>query len=82
MRFLWDERKRLSNNAKHALDFADVENGFDWVNASITPTKDGRFKAVGKLNGKNVVVIFATLGIEALSLISLRRASRGESKTS
>jgi len=81
MHFVWDEPKRLSNNAKHGLDFADVENGFDWVNASITPTQDGRFKAVGKLNGKRVVVIFATLGTEALSIISLRPASHRERST-
>jgi len=47
MRFVWDEPKRLSNLAKHGLDFADVENGFDWANARIAPAKDGRFKAVG-----------------------------------
>jgi uncharacterized DUF497 family protein len=78
MRFVWDEPKRLSNRTKHGLDFADVESGFDWANASVTPAKDGRFKALGKLNGKTVVVIFATLGTEAFSIVSLRRASRGE----
>ena len=81
MRFVWDEPKRLSNKAKHGLDFADVESGFDWVNASIMPTQDGRFKAVGRLNGKKVVVIFAALGTEALSIISLRPASHRERST-
>ena len=81
MRFVWDEPKRLSNQAKHELDFADIEIGFDWASASITPMKDGRFKAVGKMNDKNVVVIFAPLGGEALSIISLRPASRKERRT-
>jgi uncharacterized protein len=78
MRFVWDEPKRLSNLAKHGLDFADIENGFDWANARITPAKDDRFKAVGTLNEGTVVVIFATLGTEALSIISLRSASQRE----
>jgi uncharacterized DUF497 family protein len=78
MLIVWDEPKRLSNLAKHGLDFADVENGFDWANASITPVKDGRLKALGKLSDGTVVVIFAMLGTEALSIISLRPASKRE----
>jgi uncharacterized DUF497 family protein len=41
MRFVWGEPKRISNLAKHRLDFASVEGGFDGKNARITPAKDG-----------------------------------------
>ena len=78
MHFVWDEPKRQSNLAKHGLDFADVENGFNWANARIAPTKGDRFKAVGTMSNGTVVVIFATLGTEALSIISLRSASQRE----
>jgi uncharacterized DUF497 family protein len=78
MRFVWDEPKRLSNLAKHGLDFADVEKEFDWTNARIAPTQGDRFKAVGTMSNGIVVVIFAMLGTEALSIISLRPASQRE----
>jgi uncharacterized DUF497 family protein len=76
MRFVWGEPKRLSNLAKHGLDFADVENEFDWANARIAPTKGDR--SVGTMSEQTVVVIFAMFGTEALSIISLRPASRRE----
>jgi len=74
----WDEVKRLSNLAKHRLDFASIERGFDFEAAKITPSKSGRFKAVGRLNDRPVVVIFSTSGAEAISIVSLRPASRKE----
>lgn len=78
MRFVWAEPKRLSNLTKHGLDFADIENEFDWTNARITPVKGDRFKAVGSMSDGTVIVIFAMLGTEALSIISLRSASQRE----
>lgn len=78
MRILWDEFKRVSNQYKHGLNFAEIEAGFDWEGAKITPVHSGRFKAVGRLNDGTVVVIFAMLGSEAISIISLRRASLRE----
>jgi uncharacterized DUF497 family protein len=74
----WDEPKRLSNLDKHGLDFADIEGGFDFAGATITRSSDGRFKAVGTLNDSAVVVIFAMLGTEAISIVSLRPASKRE----
>jgi uncharacterized protein len=78
MLITWDELKRRSNLDKHGLDFGDIESGFDWASARITPSKSGRFKAVGTLADGTVVVIFAALGTEAISIISLRAASRKE----
>ena len=76
-----DEAKRLINLDKHRLDFADLEYGFDWENAAIAPAREGRFKAIGTLRDGAVVVIFATLGSEAVSIISLRPASRRERRS-
>lgn len=39
--------------------------------------KDGRYAAIGRLNGI-IVVIFAVLGSEGVSIISARPASRRE----
>ena len=78
MVIIWDELKRLSNFAKPGLDFASLEADFDFETTHITQSKDGRFKAVGMLNSSPVVVIFATLGAEAISIVSLRPESRKE----
>lgn len=78
MLIVWDETKRLINLDKHGMDFADIEFGFDWESALITPAKEGRFKAIGTLRDGVVVVIFAILGAEAISIVSLRPASRRE----
>ena len=77
MKIIWDEPKRISNLAKHGLDFADLDLDF-FVTADVIPAKDGRYKAVGQLNGGVVIVVFAPLGSEAVSVVSMRPASRKE----
>lgn len=76
MIIVWDEPKRIANLAKHGVDFADVTEDF-FLTAAIRPAKHGRFAAFGYLNGA-LAVIFATLGSEAISLVSARPASRKE----
>ena len=44
------------------------------MQVGITPAKDGRFAAIGEMNGK-ITVIFAVLGTEGVSIISARPAS-------
>jgi uncharacterized DUF497 family protein len=74
----WDERKRLSNLDKHGLDFADLTTEF-LGKAVIQPGKHGRLTAIAKLEeGIAVVVVFARLGSEAVSVISMRPASKRE----
>jgi uncharacterized DUF497 family protein len=85
VRFVWDERKGARNLSEHGLDFADAEALFDFDEAVITPTYPGsdgraRFKAIGYLGRRLVVLVFSTLGTEAVSLISLRPSSRRERK--
>lgn len=84
MKIIWDERKRKSNKAKHGFDFDQIES-FDWSNALFGAAHQSRYgqhrlKATGILSGTVVIVIFAPLGREAISLISLRTASARERK--
>ena len=78
MPVVWDEPKRLINIAKHGFDFALVESEFDFVSAFYTASRDGRVKAVGAFEGRLSVLVFRPLGDEAISLISLRIASKKE----
>lgn len=78
MRITWDEPKRLANLAKHGLDFADLDLEF-FAGSLVTPSRDGRFVAIGRSKGRIVVaVVFRPLGSQALSVISMRPASRKE----
>lgn len=76
MVIVWDEPKRQANLAKHGIDFADIDEEF-FLSAVVGPARDGRYFAIGELDGV-IVVIFALLGTEGLSIISARRASRKE----
>lgn len=76
MKIVWDEPKRLANFDKHGIDFADIGEDF-FASALVGPAKQGRYFAIGELDGV-IVVIFALLGTEGLSLISARPASRKE----
>lgn len=79
MVIVWDEPKRLKNLAKHGLDFADFDEGFDLPTALVLPAKNGRFKLLGWFQGELLTaVIVAPLGREAISLISMRHASKKE----
>ncbi len=77
MNIVWDEPKRITNIEKHGLDFAALTIEF-FENSQILPAKHGRFQAIGRLADGTIVVIFATLGTEALSVISMRPARRDE----
>jgi uncharacterized DUF497 family protein len=78
-KIVWDETKRQTNLTKHGgLDFADLTVEF-FDEAVIYPAKQGRFLAVGKLKqGTPWAVVFSRLGKEAVSVVSMRRASKKE----
>lgn len=76
MKIVWDEPKRQANIEKHSMDFADLSLEF-FASAIVGPAKDDRHYAIGRLGGV-VTVIFATLGTEAISVISMRPASKAE----
>lgn len=82
MKIVWDERKRLSNLAKHGLDFEMVVD-FDWDRALIGAAHRSRhghqrMKATGLLSERTVVIIFSVLGSEAISIVSVRAANSRE----
>lgn len=77
MKITWDEHKRLANLDKHGLDFADLDFEFFLV-STIRAAKANRLMAIGRLDDQTLTVIFARLGIEGLSIISMRPARRTE----
>jgi uncharacterized DUF497 family protein len=77
LRIVWDKPKRETTLAERSLDFASLTPAF-FERARIEPARDGRAKAIGLLGGHCVVVIFKLLGQEALSVISMRYASKKE----
>ncbi|WP_226018932.1 BrnT family toxin [Novosphingobium sp. FKTRR1] len=76
MIIVWDEPKRQANLVKHGIDFAEIGPDF-FLSAQVVPAKAGRWAAIGMLDGV-IVVIFAVLGSEGISIISARPASRSE----
>lgn len=80
MRFEWDERKRLSNLAKHGLDFLDVIEVFEAphiIVPSAHQSKEERFLTIGVLEGRLVTVVF-TIRSQTIRIISFRRARHEE----
>ena len=79
----WDEDKRQSNLAKHGLDFADVEGHFDWDGAfEFLPDVldfETRYRHIGWMQQRLVMLIW-TDRKDAIRIISLRPATRGERK--
>lgn len=78
MEITYDEPKRQTNVAKHGLDFADLTIGF-FEGAVVFETVNDRLMAIGEFQGRIIIaVVFRPLGTEALSVISMRPASRKE----
>lgn len=76
---IWDEPKRLANLDKHGMDFAYLSIEF-FERALVVASHSKRFIAIGRLVNGVVVVIFAKLGTEGLSVISMRPAKKKERK--
>ena len=77
MKIVYDPVKRLSNLEKHGFDFADLDEAF-FLEAKIAPANQGRWRATGEFGETIVTGIFSVLGAEAISIVSMRRASRKE----
>lgn len=81
MKYEWDEDKRLSNIAKHNIDFVDVV-WFDWETAKISEDKrksygETRFICYGLIHGRLMVLCF-TMRADNMRIISLRKANQRE----
>lgn len=74
MKIVWDEPKRLANIDKHGLDFADLNEAF-FADALFVPSRARRWKAIGASLRGVICVVFARLGHEGISVISMRPAS-------
>ena len=75
-----NEIKRRQSLAKHRMDFADLDPEF-FDRAVIRPSNKGRSLAIGIFKGAVIIVVVdRPLGAEAVSAISMHRASRRERK--
>jgi len=79
MKIVWDPPKRLANIARHSLDFASLTEEF-FADALVISAKSGRYLAIGKDANGVISVVFAILGLEGISVISMRPASPKERK--
>ncbi|MCC6130898.1 MAG: BrnT family toxin [Acidobacteria bacterium] len=86
VRFEWDEAKREANIRKHGIDFLDVPSVFDGPNA-VAPDdrfdyEEERFRLIGHLEGRPVVIIFSSPSDGVIRIISARRATQHEERLS
>jgi uncharacterized DUF497 family protein len=78
MQITFDEAMRRTNLVKHRLDFADLTLDF-FKAALIFDAAQDRYMAVGEFQDRIIIaVVFKPLGSEALTVISMRPASRKE----
>jgi uncharacterized DUF497 family protein len=75
----WDEPKRIANLELRGLDFAALTEEF-FLEAKVGLGHSGRFKAIGMTDDGMLCVVFAQLGTEGISIVSMRRASVKERK--
>lgn len=81
--FEWDERKRLSNLAKHGFDFRRVADMWDGPMVFMPGRPVGeeeRLIAVGRIDAQIVAAIHIVRG-GAVRIISVRKARDNEKKT-
>jgi uncharacterized DUF497 family protein len=82
--FEWDDKKNKENVRKHGFDFADAWEIFESPMRTALDTRkdygEDRWRAIGFLGNRIVVVIFTTRGEDAIRIISLRKALKYERK--
>lgn len=82
MAFDWDEDKRLSNLARHGLDFEDAPQIFADDVFVVEDTRydygEQRFIAYSRLAGRVVVVAFTLRDDDVVRIISMRKANKRE----
>jgi uncharacterized protein len=80
MKVVRDEPKAFDEPCQAGLDFADLDPDF-FAAAQVTPAERDCFVAVGEYQaGIIITVVFKPLGAEAVSVISMRPASRKEQR--
>jgi uncharacterized DUF497 family protein len=83
-RFEWDENKNRQNIKKHGFDFADAEEMFRGILLFSSDVREdygeNRWVGIGTIRARTAVVVFTERGPETIRIISLRKATRRESK--
>ena len=81
MNFMWDERKRRTNIAKHGLDFADAEKVFAGPMVLFeddrTDYGEQRMIGIGLLNYLVVLIVHMETD-DIIRIISMRKADNDE----
>lgn len=82
MRFVWDEKKRRSNIAKHGIDFRDAPEIFRGP-MLIGPDNredygEDRFIGLGFVKDRVMVIVYTEPEPDAIRIISLRKATKNE----
>lgn len=78
--FEWNEAKRLTNLAKHRLDFVDGSKLFDGrarVDVPARTQAEARMLTIGEIEGKIYTLVW-TWRLPARRIISFRRARHDE----
>ena len=82
--FEWDEEKNKGNIHKRGFDFADAWEIFESpMQTALDLRKDygeERWKGIGFLGNRIVVVVFTYRNLETIRIISLRKALKNERK--
>ncbi len=83
VRFEWDEAKRLANIRKHGLDFVGIEEVFEGPTFTFEDDRleysETRLVTFGFWKGR-VVAVVHTESQDAIRIISIRKASKHETK--
>lgn len=85
MRYEWNEAKRQANLAKHGVDFADAIGALEDPHNRTVEDADARGEAryitlgCGALGGV-LYVVWTERSVDAVRIISARKASPGEAR--
>jgi uncharacterized DUF497 family protein len=83
MRFEWDEQKRLSNIAKHGIDFLLASELFDGrlrLDLDSPRGNEQRILSIGQLQDKLIAIARTLRGKDVVRIISARRARHEEER--
>ena len=84
MRFVWDEKKQLSNIRKHGIDFADVPAIFELDTVTVIDDRfeygEIRYQTLGLLTAR-VIMVVHTESETIIRIISARKANKYEEET-
>lgn len=82
MKFEWNEKKSLTNQSKHGIEFntaTELWNDKDRIEIQTNFPDENRNALIGKIKDKLWTAIF-TRRVDAIRIISVRRARKKETK--